>query len=159
MRTNRFDARRLGRGDEVARALDHDRSNCSGLPLRIATRWTTASTPSTAALEAVGIGHVALDELAPQARSSLAASGSRTSAAHGVSRARRRVHDLRPDEARAAGDEDLHVVGSARSSASSGSGSGPFWPWYFEPSSPAPYGVSAGSVSCTKESWPIFIPW
>jgi len=36
-------------------------------------------------------------------------------------------------------------------------GVGPRWPWYLEPMSPVPYGVAAGSVSCTKEIWPIFI--
>ena len=37
-------------------------------------------------------------------------------------------------------------------------GVGPRWPWYFDPSAPEPYGVSAGSDICTNESWPIFIP-
>ena len=47
---------------------------------------------------------------------------------------------------------------SARSSASSGSASGPAGPGTSSRASPEPYGVSAGSVSCTNESWPIFIP-
>ena len=37
-------------------------------------------------------------------------------------------------------------------------GVGPRWPWYFEPIPSDPYGRSAGSESCTNESWPIFIP-
>ena len=35
----------------------------------------------------------------------------------------------------------------------------PFCPWYLEPNAADPYGALAGSVSCTNESWPIFIPW
>ena len=30
--------------------------------------------------------------------------------------------------------------------------------WYFDPSPAEPYGCALGSVSCTNESWPIFIP-
>ena len=45
----------------------------------------------------------------------------------------------------------------ARSSASSGSASGPAGPGTSSRARREPYGVSAGSVSCTNESWPIFI--
>ena len=37
-------------------------------------------------------------------------------------------------------------------------GVGPRCPWYFEPSPLDPYGADAGSVSCTNETCPIFIP-
>ena len=36
-------------------------------------------------------------------------------------------------------------------------GVGPRCPWYFEPIPSEPYGRSAGSVSWTNDSWPIFI--
>ena len=37
-------------------------------------------------------------------------------------------------------------------------GVGPRWPWYFEPSLPEPYGVSAGEVILNSASWPTFMP-
>ena len=59
--------------------------------------------------EAVRVGHVALDELAaerPRAFFGLAHEG-----AHVLPAGEQRVHDVAPDESRAAGDED-HFAGS-----------------------------------------------
>ena len=69
-----------------------------------------------------------------------------------------RVDDLRADEPRSAGDEDLHRPGSVVKFCQYRLGVGPRWPWYFDPSASLPYGADAGSVSCMKDSWPIFIP-
>ena len=69
-----------------------------------------------------------------------------------------RARHVRPDEAGAAGDEDLQTDSRSKF-CQYRLGVGPIWPWYFEPSSPLPYGFSAGSLSCTNEIWPIFIPW
>ena len=67
----------------------------------------------------------------------------------------KRVDDARPDEARGAGDEDLHDSKFCQYR----DGVGPRWPWYFEPSDAVPYGFEVGSLSCMKEIWPIFISW
>ena len=67
-----------------------------------------------------------------------------------------RMDDVPAHEARPPGDED-HPVGSRWKFCQYLEGVGPRWPWYFEPSSPLPYGVAAGSLSCTNEIWPIFI--
>src|SRR5581483_394416 len=66
-----------------------------------------------------------------------------------------RVHDRRPDEARPAGDEDLHSSKFFQYRL----GVGPRCPWYLEPSAVVPYGADAGSVSCMNDSWPIFMRW
>ena len=70
---------------------------------------------------------------------------------HGLLLCAQRVDDPPADEPCSPGDEDhskffQYLLGV-----------GPAWPWYFEPRPELPYGVSAGSVICTKESWPIFI--
>ena len=110
------------------------------------------------------VGHVAGDELAASGRPAwprASPSGSRTSARTSWPSSRIARTTWGPDEPGAAGDEDAHQPPASlppRSSASSGWPSGPAWPWYFEPIAELPYGLSAGSVICTNEIWPIFIP-
>ena len=106
------------------------------------------------AAEAGGVGHVSLHDLAAPGAELvllLRAPGER---AHGQLRRPQRVDDGRADEPGSSGDED-HSIGS---SSSSGSASGLPAPGTWSPDPRVPYGCSAGSVSCTKESWPIFIP-
>ena len=112
-------------------------------------------TPRAAARSDAGIGHVAANELA----------------AHALERRRAaRVAHHRPDEGAVAGEiaRDVTSDEAARAGDEDHSASekfcqyrlgvGPRCPWYFDPSDPEPYGVSAGSDICTKESWPIFMP-
>ena len=120
----------------------------------IETRWTTVSTPSHAARSAVGIGDVAGRELDAPGGEPRRARRVAHERAHVLVARAQRVHDVRPDEARAAGDEDGHVSKFFQYRL----GVGPCWPLYFEPISAEPYGVAAGSVICMKEICPIFIP-
>ena len=72
----------------------------------IETRWTIVSTPAVAGAQRRGIGDVALDELrAPRGRARAVARVAHEHAHRQLARAQR-MHDVRPDEARAAGDED-----------------------------------------------------
>ena len=74
----------------------------------IETRWTTASTPAQRGAQRRRVGDVALDELGAPRRRARAARADRARArAPALARAQR-VHDVRPDEAGAAGDEDGH---------------------------------------------------
>ena len=109
------------------------RSNSSGLPLMIATRWTTHSTPSAAARRLCRVGDVALDELAAPGLQRLRAAAVADQRADVVVASPQRVDDLRADEPVAAGDEDLHCLPSSSKLRQYALGVGPFWPWYFEP--------------------------
>ena len=46
-----------------------------------------------------------------------------------------------------ASEPKTHVFASLTKFCQYFDGVGPRWPWYFEPISPVPYGVAAGSVS------------
>ena len=102
-------ARVLRRRDELSRVPSAiTRSKSAREPLMIATRWTTASTPATAARRRGRIGDVSLDELdAPgrQARRPAAVAHERP---HRDLPGAQRMHDVLPDEAGGAGDEDGH---------------------------------------------------
>ena len=137
MRTNRRDARLLRGGEQVARAVDHHALEL----LRLALPDRDEVDDRVAALDggAQARRHRSrrpATSSQPQASSVRRPARSRTSAAHVAAVRAQRVDDVAADEAGAAGDED-HVAARARSSASSGDGVGPCWPWYFEPSSPA----------------------
>src|SRR5947209_5268737 len=67
-----------------------------------------------------------------------------------------RVHDVRADEPGPAGDENGHE--SSPKFCQYRLAVGPRWPLYFEPMEAEPYGVTAGSVICMKETCPIFMP-
>ena len=87
------------------------RSKSLRLPLRIATRCTTCVQPSTAAAQARRIGDVAGRRARrPRLASCAPRSGCAHERAHVVLLRAQRVHDLRADEAGAAGDEDLHAL-------------------------------------------------
>jgi hypothetical protein len=66
------------------------------------------------------------------------------------------VDDVAAHEARRPCDED-HRAESFWKFCQYREGVGPRCPWYFDPISPVPYGVFAGSLSWTKEICPIFI--
>ncbi len=108
------------------------------------------------AAQAVRVGDVTLHGLLAADPGLLPGAGLALEDSHLVAGIDDGVRDGRPDEARRAGDQDLHA-GSRSKFCQYLLGVGPFWPWYFEPSSPEPYGLSAGSESWTNESWPIFI--
>ena len=105
------------------------------------------------------VGHVAGRELDAPAREPLRPLRVAHERPHVASLRAQLVDDRVPDEARAAGDEDLHASPGCAKFFQYRLGVGPRWPWYFEPSSPAPYGVEAGSLICMKEICPIFMPW
>ena len=108
------------------------RSNSSGRPLIIATRWTTHSTPSAAERRLGGVRDVALDELAAPGLERLRPAAVADERSDGVVAGSQRMHDLRADEPVAAGDEDLHFSSPSKLRQYA-LGVGPFWPWYFEP--------------------------
>ena len=103
----------LGGRQEVARALDHDPLELLRLPWRIATRWTTVSTPSTAR---AGWPHRSC--LPGRARSPtrelLGALGVRTRQRTGRSVGAQRVHDCRSDEAGPPRDQDHEADSTTR---------------------------------------------
>ncbi len=143
--------RLAGGGEQVARAVDHDALELllAALPDRDEVDDRVHALHGAA--EALRVGHVAFGALR---------SGDRAFAhecAHVVPGVLDRANHVRADEPGAAGDEDLHD--STRwKFFQYFDGVGPRWPWYFDPSLSAPYGVSAGSVSSTNESCPIGIP-
>jgi hypothetical protein len=66
------------------------------------------------AAQARGIGHVAVDELAAPGLELFASASVADEAPHRLVPRSQRVHDLRPDEARCAGDEDHRRAPSSR---------------------------------------------
>ena len=64
------------------------------------------SHPSTAARRRVGVGEVALDDLAAPGLELLLSLGPAREGADGQVRGAKRVHDLRADEAGSPGDQD-----------------------------------------------------
>ena len=106
--------------------------------------------------QALGVGDVALDELATPGSQPGSPAQVTDEAADGQVAAPQLMDDMASHEAGSPRHED-QPKGSFWKFCQYLDGVGPRWPWYLEPMSPVPYGVAAGSVSCTKEIWPIFI--
>ena len=158
MSTNRFTPASSAAASSERVPSTITRWNCSGMPLADGDEVHDDVLPGGRIPQALRVGHVALHGalaanagLAPRARLPL-------QHAHLVTPVDDGVRHGRPDEAGGAGDEDSQTVSRSKFFQYR-DGVGPRWPWYLEPSVPAPYGVSAGSVICTNESCPIFIPW
>ena len=132
------------------------RWNCSRGPCRIATRWTIVSTPATARRRLCSSVTSPSASSQPHAGQLRGLTRIPDEAAHGQVTAAQLVDDVATHEARAPRDEDQPAV-SFWKFCQYLDGVGPRCPWYFEPIPPVPYGVSAASVSWTKEIWPIFI--
>ena len=98
------------------------------------------------------VGHVTLHELAVDAFERGRTGRIPDERAHPAPARDELADGVPPHEAVGTGDED-HASKFFQYLL----GVGPRCPWYFDPSVPEPYGVSAGSDIWTKESWPIFI--
>src|SRR5205814_9533976 len=92
---------------------------------------------------------VALDELATPGSQPGSPAQVTDEAADGQVAASQLVDDMASHEAGPPRHQDQPVV-SFWKFCQYLDGVGPRWPWYLEPMSPVPYGVAAGSVSCTK---------
>ena len=106
------DAGLVRRGEEVPRAVDHHPLELLRRPWRIATRWTTASQPSTAARSVSGRVTSPSTSSQPQRLEPLAALAPvADEAADRPAVGAQRLDDVAADEAVRARDED-HVVDS-----------------------------------------------
>jgi len=142
--------------EQVARAVDHDPLELLGRALADRDELDDRVDSRDRAAQALCIRDVALGELAAPARQLRGLTWVPDEAAHGQVTAAQLVDDVATHEARPPGDEDQPAV-SFWKFCQYLDGVGPRCPWYFEPIPPVPYGVSAASVSWTKEIWPIFI--
>ena len=98
------------------------------------------------AAQALRVGDITFDQLASPRSQPGPPAQITDKAADGKVAAPQLVDDVTSDEARAPRDQD-QPVGSFWKFCQYLEGVGPRWSWYFEPMSPVPYGVAAGSVS------------
>src|SRR5207248_197576 len=149
------DARLPRRGDEVARSLLHEAPELASPARADRDEVDHAVAARHRGSERGRVGHVSFGQLAAPARERRAFAPVANQAAHRPVLGAERVHDPGADEAGPSGDEDGHDSSSRAKFCQYRDGVGPFWPWYFEPRPPVPYGASAGSDRWTNESWPI----
>ena len=108
MSTRRRAARRLGGGNEIARALCHDALELLRAALDHRHEMDDALDSLGCSANALGLRDVAVDELAAPGLQRLRLAAVADERADVVIARAQRVDDLRPDEPVAAGDEDLH---------------------------------------------------
>ena len=102
-------ARELRRRDEVLGPFRHDPMEILTAALDDRDEVDDVRAAVDRGLQALRVGDVALDHLGAPARRARRAFRPAREHPHVALLGTQRVHDLRPDEARAAGDEDFHV--------------------------------------------------
>ncbi len=131
------DAALLRRFEQARRSVDHDPPELLLLALSDSDEVDHPVDARHRPPEALGVRHVALDELAAQGFEPGRRGGVADETADGEIAAAQLVDDVTAHEAGAPRDED-HPAGSRWKFCQYRDGVGPRWSWYLEPISPVP---------------------